>query len=206
MSSFELKPQAAINPFSKKYGIEALLFTYPRNEVPPQLSARGISLSTWMKTYDGVASIYEMSLEAVNGTNMRLMFIPCIMPCMVCYSMPKMIKASSNIHNAWLELVQSQAEIYRRHGINVTLAKEYRSRTIGTGSDRRFDMDLETVGLRFEMSNDAPNQQPFRPVQAAAVAKEDIFARLEKVDGLYRNGALSYEEYTQLKSRIINGE
>ena len=66
-------------------------------------------------------------------------------------------------------------------------------------------MHLETVGLRFEMSND-PVQRLYRQVQATAVAKEDMLTRLEKVDGFYRHGAISYEEYTQLKSRILNGE
>mmetsp|Transcript_13849 Transcript_13849/g.23031 ORF Transcript_13849/g.23031 Transcript_13849/m.23031 type:complete len:204 (-) Transcript_13849:44-655(-) len=203
MSSFELKPQTAINPFSKN--IDELLFTYPRNRVPPQLEARGVSRSTWMKTYDGVASIYEMSLEASKQMKLHVfIFLPCFLPCM----MPKMMKVSSDVYSAWLELVKSQTEIYQKHGINVTLAKEYRSRTTGTGSDRRFRMDLETVGLRFEMSNDPVQTQfPQIPtVQARPVAKDDILTRLEKVNGLYKDGAISYEEYTQLKSRVMAGE
>ena len=201
MSYFELKPQTEINPFSKN--IDNPLFTYPRDQVPPQLASRGVDHSTWTKTWDGVASIYEMALGATKDMKVHVfLFIPCFAPC---YLMPKMMKASSEIHSAWLDLVQSQANIYRAFGINVTLAKEYRSRTTGTGSDRRFHMHLETVGLRFEMSND-PVQRPYRQVQATAVAKEDMLTRLEKVDGLYRHGAISYEEYTQLKSRILNGE
>ena len=201
MSYFELKPQTEINPFSKN--IDNPLFTYPRDQVPPQLASRGVDHSTWTKTWDGVASIYEMALGATKDMKVHVfLFIPCFAPC---FLMPKMMKASSEIHSAWLDLVQSQANIYRAFGINVTLAKEYRSRTTGTGSDRRFHMHLETVGLRFEMSND-PVQRPYRQVQATAVAKEDMLTRLEKVDGLYRHGAISYEEYTQLKSRILNGE
>ena len=201
MSYFELKPQTEINPFSKN--IDNLLFTYRREQLKPKLSARGVDLSTWTKTYDGVAGIYEMALGASKDMKVHIfLFIPCFAPC---FLMPKMIKASSDIHNAWIDLVQRQAQIYSKYGINVTLAKEYRSRTTGTGSDRRFRMDLETVGLRFEMSSD-PVQRPYRQVQTTAVAKEDMLTRLEKVDGLYRNGAISYEEYTQLKSKILNGE
>ena len=210
MSSFiELKPQCAISPWSKN--VDELLFTYPRHTVPPQLEARGVSHSTWMKTYDGVAGIYEESLSTVRGMKLPIFFlVPCLAPC---FLMPKMIRASLDIHAAWIELVQSQAEIYRRYGINVTLAKEYRSRTIGTGSDRRFDMRLETVGLRFEMSSnvDAPVHQhaghaAFPAVQATAVAKDDTLTRLEKANDLYRDGAISYDEYTQLKSRIMAGK
>lgn len=211
MSSFiELKPQCAISPWSKN--VDDLLFTYPRHTVPPQLEARGVSHSTWMKTYDGVAGIYEESLSTVRGMKLPLFFlVPCLAPC---FLMPKVIRASLDIHAAWIELVQSQAEIYRRYGINVTLAKEYRSRNIGTGSDSRFDMQLKTVGLRFEMSSnvDAPVHQhaghstTFPAVRATAVAKDDTLTRLEKANDLYRDGAISYEEYTQLKSRIMAGK
>ena len=65
MSYFELKPQTELNPFSKN--IDSLLFTYPRDQVPPQLASRGVDHSTWTKTWDGVASIYEMALGATKA-------------------------------------------------------------------------------------------------------------------------------------------
>ena len=58
---------------------------------------------------------------------------------------------------------------------------------------------------------DAPVHQhaghaAFPAVQATAVAKDDTLTRLEKANDLYRDGAISYDEYTQLKSRIMAGK
>ena len=199
MSSFDLKPQSQMHIKTKD--LSELVWTCSRDHLPPQLAGRGVDLGTWRKSFDGVTGIYEMTLGFSKGL-MPWIFVPCFIPC----AFGKMMKMSSEVHSAWMDLVKSQAEIYRPYGVLVTLAKEYQS----LGSNRR----METVGLHFDVANAPPPanvESAYTPQAYAAPlnvtnGQDDLATRLEKLHKLYTNGAITYDEYTRTKARIINGE
>lgn len=189
--------------------LSELVWTCSRDHLPPQLAGRGVDLGTWRKSFDGVTGIYEMTLNFSQGLRPWI-FVPCFVPC----TMGKMFKISSDVHSAWMDLVKSQAEIYRPYGVHVTLAKEYRTTSHGVGSSRRMGMQLETVGLHFDIANASPanvESAYYAPQGYAAPlnvtnGQDDLATRLEKLNKLYTSGAITYDEYTRTKSRIINGE
>lgn len=188
MSSFELKPQQQLHI---GIDVESLTWTVPRDVVPVLLEGR-ISLSTWQDTFDKVLERYR----AVLGAFSSWMLIPCF----ICCSMPRMIAITQENERAWLTLVQEQAQVYRPAGIQVTLAKEIH--TMGAGSSR--NVRNETVGLRFEIgpvSNQTNAAANFKG--GISTAGNDLANELTQLAKLHKDGALTDEEYSQAKSKLL---
>ncbi|CAB9502220.1 expressed unknown protein [Seminavis robusta] len=209
MSSFDLKPQSHIGITTVP---ENIVMTVPRNHVPVLLEGR-VPLHVWMDTYDKVLERY---LE-ITGAISPAMLIPCF----VCCFFPKLVSIARDSQNAWLRLVKEQAEVYRKYGIQVTLAKELSS--FGAGSDR--DMQNATVGLHFDIGRAPAMQEPTRAtmpvVTAIPVASRankghlpstfippsqqvDITSQLTQLAGLHKDGAITDAEYQQAKRQLLN--
>lgn len=188
MSSFELKPQQHVNIAITN--LDSLTWTVPREEVPVLLEGR-ISLSTWQDTFDKVVERYRFIQQAFQSWM--------LIPCFVCCSMPKIIRISQENNRAWLSLVEEQAQVYRPAGIQVTLAKELS--TMGAGSNR--NMKHETVGLRFEIRLNGNAHHP-TDGRNAGLTNIDLTTQLTQLATLYENGALTDEEYSLAKSKLLN--
>ena len=196
--SFELKPQVGISIFSN---LEDIVWTQSRDHVPPLLQGR-VNESTWQRTFDAVRGQYETLLHKKNK------MMPWVMiPCFVCCSMPMMIKVSMDLRDSWIAIAQSQAEIYRKAGVQVTLAKELK------GSDG--NMSNSIVGLRFEIgpspanmsgNTSGPTTTSYKSYsgRGGPAGGRDTAARLRQIEDLYRTGSLSPEEYGKARERIIN--
>jgi len=231
--SIELKPQM-YNGYYKS--VDEIVWTHDRSSVPQVLSSYGVTHSMWIRTFDAIKGIYEEQIAAATKvrSQMCLFLIPCVAPCMI----GNHIKIARSIQDGWLNLVKTQAEIYRPLGITVTLAKELATR--GVGSDRH--MSNETVGLRFEVSSTAAgggvattspvlaspashysnnnyygtsntasqystsNSNPYMTTTTSdGNGSEDLVTRLNKLNQLHKSGAITDDEYTKAKSKIING-
>lgn len=157
MSYLELKAQATPNYMAGDVDkiMRDLLMTHPRNQVPLVLQQAGVPLSVWSETYDEVEHWYYLQIEYASSlfkdrkTSLPFLF-PCLLPCMF----PSMISKGRNMGQKVQDLevilarlAQEQGSIYRQYGIQVTVAKELRSR--GVGSDRH--MRNESCGLRFDV-------------------------------------------------------
>ena len=127
-----------------------------------------------------------------------------------------MATVNSENLNGWMNLVQSEQKYYSTIGIQVSLAREVSSS--GIGSDRHMRNDI--VGLKFDIGADplAPQQHKVAggasggdghvdmAVPIAVVssdASDDIVSKLERLDQLFRKGALSHEEYETAKAKIL---
>ena len=130
--------------------------------------------------------------------------------------MPAMIKVNVDRRNDWLDIVQKQQDIYQRYGIQVTLAKELHN----SGSD----MNYVTVGLRFNIgpipgnnnalfvptnnisgypSNPTSYNNNATSILPPSNSNEGLISKLEKLDELHRKGAISDDEYSKAKMKIL---
>lgn len=200
MSSFELKPQGQLTMDST---VDDIVFTCARDEIPVLLKGR-VDLCVWQTTYDKVLEIYATAFEAAEPARQQMkkaMFCPCLLVCLV-FRMREMMQATRITQEAWAQLVQEQAGIYRKYGVHVTLAKELYS--AGVGSDRH--MRNETVGLKFDIAADTTASSSASPPSASTTSGNgDMTSKLSDLANLHRQGALTDEEYAQAKQRVLSG-
>jgi Short C-terminal domain len=165
-----------------------------------------MALQRWQATYDAIEERYRFVLESVEKMKPWI-FIPCF----ICCYMPAMATVSNENLNGWMNLVQSE-QLYGTVGIQVSLARELYSS--GGGSDHH--MRNEIVGLKFDIGGDPTIPTPASsgrdgghvvmavPIAVVAQAKEeDVVSNLERLAQLYRNGALTLEEYESAKAKIL---
>jgi hypothetical protein len=116
-----------------------------------------ISLQRWQTTFDAVEERYRYVLDSL-GKLKPWIFIPCF----ICCTLPAIATVSSENHNGWMNLLQSEQQYYSSIGIQVSLAREICSS--GAGSDR--NIQNEVVGLKFDIG-------PLPSQEQAAVSDGD---------------------------------
>merc|ERR550539_820940 len=123
----------------------------------------------------------------------KFMFFPCLMLCMLPFG--KIEAANKERMQNWDDLVFSESKKYREYGIQVSFAKEFMNR--GVGSHRH--LSTEIVGLLFQIVVVAPSR-----TSQATTASEDnntaddngtITERLKKFEQLYKHGLITKDEY-----------
>mmetsp|Transcript_40475 Transcript_40475/g.47372 ORF Transcript_40475/g.47372 Transcript_40475/m.47372 type:complete len:189 (+) Transcript_40475:43-609(+) len=187
MTSFELKPLTHVGIGTD---VDQIAWTCPRDGVPVLLVGR-VSASQWAATFDGVKARYDYIFDNFDWWM--------LIPCFLCFSMPRMIQISRDNQKGWLRLAQEQAEIYRSAGIQVTLAREIS----GGGGDS--NVRNEIVGLKFDI---APNNGGAAFVVPQTMSRMDggddnFVAKLEKLDQMHAAGSLSDSEYAAAKEKLL---
>ena len=172
--SFDLKPEIPVSML--KYSIltksvDDIVWTANRSPVPLLLAGCNISESMWGRTFDLVHGHYDEQLKSINyfmPAQYWLVFIftlPCFFPCL----MAKMIQMNRRDESRWLEILESQQEIYQRFGVEVTLAT-----TTSSGSPRSGrSSKTYTVGLQFTVADDGPPPTGFTTKKVEADDEAD---------------------------------
>jgi hypothetical protein len=131
--SFDLKPEIPISML--KYSIltksvDDIVWTVNRSPVPLLLAGCNISESMWGRTFDLVYGHYDEQLKSINYFNYFFpakywLVFPFVLPCFIPCLLAKIMQLDRRNTSRWLEILESQKEIYQRFGIEVTLAKYY---------------------------------------------------------------------------------
>ena len=152
--SFDLKPEIPISILRTKCG-DDIFWTANRSPVPYLLAGRDISESMWAETFDMVHGHYDENLKSINRFFPAkywfafIFVLPCFFPCLLA----KMIQDERRNESRWLEILESQKEIYQRFGVEVTLATTTsRGASMGSGSSSK----TYTVGLQFTVADGPP--------------------------------------------------
>eukprot|EP00546_Thalassionema_frauenfeldii_P011207 CAMPEP_0178913378 /NCGR_PEP_ID=MMETSP0786-20121207/10806_1 /TAXON_ID=186022 /ORGANISM="Thalassionema frauenfeldii, Strain CCMP 1798" /LENGTH=210 /DNA_ID=CAMNT_0020586107 /DNA_START=986 /DNA_END=1619 /DNA_ORIENTATION=+ len=207
MTSFELKP----NMWGHYHNIKSahdMSWSQQRDHMPPQLTQQGVPLSLWQATYDKVLNVTQNDIDLMMDFKKdfnKIMFFPCLMFC--CCPLGR-LKLKIEAHNKeriqnWDDLVLSESKKYREYGIQVSFAKEFITR--GVGSQRH--LSTEIVGLLFQIVLVAPS----RTSQATMTFKDNnaaddngtITERLKKFEQLYKDGLITKDEYNAGRDKVL---
>ena len=148
--SFDLKPEIPIRHMTTKCICgDDIVWTVNRSPVPPLLAERNISESMWARTFDLVHGLYDERLKTINYffPGKYWLVFPFVLPCFIPCLLAKIMQLDRRNTCRWLEILESQKEIYQRFGIEVTLAK-----SLGSGRDS----NMYTVGLQFTVADGPP--------------------------------------------------
>jgi len=156
--SFDLRPEIPISILTKS--VDDIVWTVSRSPVPVLLAGCNISESMWARTFDMVRGHYDQQLSSNSSLIKPWFFIPCFVPC----TMAKMIQMNKERQNGWLEILQSQKEIYQRFGVQVTLARTMSSSSGSNSSGGQ----MYTVGLQFTVAGGPP---PIVPATTTLIAE-----------------------------------
>ena len=147
--SFDLKPEIPIRHMTTKCICgDDIVWTANRSPVPPLLAKRNISESMWGRTFDIVYGHYDEILKSINYFNYCFpakywLVFPFVLPCFIPCLLAKMMQLDRRITSRWLEILESQKELYQRFGVEVT----------GTSNSRG---QMGTVGLQFTVADGPP--------------------------------------------------
>lgn len=186
MHGFELKPEQ-LGYYRRNAG--PIVWSHPRDSVPPLLVDR-VSLTQWQQTFDAVKSCIDLEQQTA-AEMMGQMENPFIMCCGM--GTGKMMAAEEKIHQQWTDMLRTEQAKYLPLGIQVSFAKELAP--VGAGSHRH--LSNQTVGLKFELVQGGGG------VPATSGGGGDIVERLEKLSSLYKQGAITSEEYDKAKAKIL---
>ena len=183
--SFELKPQQ----LGYRRNAGPIVWSHPRDSVPALLANR-VSLKQWQQTFDNVKSCIDLE-QQIAAEMMGNMMNPCFM---CCGSMGKMMAAEERVHQQWTGMLRTESAKYLPVGVQVSFAKELG--TVGAGSHRH--LSNQTVGLKFELVPGGGGAGG-----GVSGGSSDIVERLEKLNNLYKQGAITAEEYDKAKAKIL---
>ena len=199
--SFDLKPEIPISILTKS--VDDIVWTLSRSPVPPLLAGRDVSESMWARTFDMVHGHYEEQLSSNSSLIKPWFFIPCFVPC----TMAKMIQMNKERQDGWLEILQSQKEIYQRFGMQVTLA-----RTMSSSSGSNSGGQMYTVGLQFTVAgiaessyspcNNKYEENNVNISTASTAQSSSIEERLGKLRSIKH--VLTDQEYEEKRKEILS--
>lgn len=182
--SFELKPQ--MQPTKMTKSVEEVVWTVPRNTLPPILQGRGISDSTWSKTFDNVYGHYEVGIHKLHQ------ILPRRGLCSMLCKMRQLVQFSREYQERWLVILQQEQNRYNRYGVQVTLAKEPRSH----GDD---SVSYQIVGLKFDVSAVIPGATGKQNQEGP-----DLIAKLHELNEMRQKGIITNVEFEQAKSKLLS--
>ena len=195
MSSVELKPQQA-HGVGRNTG--PIVWSHSRDSVPLLLADR-ISLSQWQATFDAVKSCIEANHQNHQEmTGQLLNPINFLCPCVLCCVLPKFYKKADESNQLWQNLLRQEQERYQTSGIQVSFSKELTA--VGHGSHRH--LNNITVGLKFEVIQTAGGGGGLWG--SVGGGGGDIVDRLEKLNNLLKQEAITTEEYEKAKAKILD--
>ena len=149
--SFDLKPEIPIRHMTTKCICgDDIVWTVNRSPVPPLLAERNISESMWGRTFDLVHGHYDKQLKTANYFNFCFpaklwLVFPFVLPCFIPCLLAKIMQLDRRNTCRWLEILESQKEIYQRFGIEVT-----------TTNSSGASMGSACVGLQFTVADGPP--------------------------------------------------
>lgn len=198
MTSFELKPNMYAHCHNVKSAHD-MSWSQQRDHMPPQLTQQGVPLSLWQETYDKVLSVTQNDIDFINGFQKdfkTLWFIPCLMFCVLPSQIVKDNAANKERIQNWDDLISSESKKYREYGIQVSFAKEFMTR--GVGSHRH--LSTQIVGLLFQIV-----VSPHSSTSQATTTSEDGNAaeRLKKFEQLYKDGLITKDEYNAGRAKVL---
>ena len=187
--------------------------------MPAQLAGR-VPEDVWAATFDAVYAMTGKELDSQRAAMEQmggLPMVPCCIPCIVYKafaSMGAVQEMAEEARQAWLALVQREQATYQAYGVHVTLAQEMRVRNSGgSRGQQHIRSELVNVGLKFESADfQMPSLVGGTPVVAAAVLappqeemKRDggTADELVKLAGLHKAGALTDEEFSAAKAKLL---
>ena len=191
---------------SRMPGIEAYVWTYPRDNLPPPFVGSGMSLNLWQCTwdlvYERIDSEIKLMKEMAELQGGSWPFLPCFVPCIIiqamCINGSRISELGHQNEMEWLKLVKDCSKLLEgNRNISVTLAKEPRM----SGTREHRTMTNVSVGLQFDIIQNTPRN--LKDGGASENKQEGLTDELEKLHEMYKKGVLSESEYKAAKGKIL---